>query len=68
MDFPFVVTADGRRLKFLKVFDEHSLLCLPIRDGRRTKAKDLVALLDELTSVYRAITFSRSHNGPEFIA
>ncbi len=31
MDFQFDATADGRRLKFLKVIDEHSRLCLAIR-------------------------------------
>ena len=35
MDFQFVPTADGRRLKFLNVIDEHSRLCLAIRVGRR---------------------------------
>ena len=68
MDFQFDATADGRRLKFLKVIDEHSRLCLAIRVGRRCKAKDVVAVLEELTSVYPAPTFFRSDNGPEFIA
>jgi hypothetical protein len=43
MDFQFDATADGRRLKFLNVIDEHSRLCLAIRVGRRCKAKDVVA-------------------------
>ena len=60
--------ADGRRLKFLNVIDEHRRLCLAIRVGRRCKAKDVVAVLEELTSVYPAPTFIRSENGPEFIA
>ena len=30
MDFQFDATADGRRLKFLNVIDEHSRLCLAI--------------------------------------
>ncbi len=68
MDFQFDATADGRRLKFLNVIDEHSRLCLAIRVGRRCKAKDVVALLEELTSLYPAPTFIRSDNGPEFIA
>ena len=66
MDFQFDATADGRRLKFLNVIDEHSRLCLAIRVGRRCKAKDVVAVLEELTSVYPAPTFIRSANGPEF--
>jgi putative transposase len=66
MDFQFDATADGRRLKFLNVIDEHSRLCLAIRVGRRCKAKDVVAVLEELTSVYPAPSFIRSDNGPEF--
>jgi len=68
MDFQFDATADGRRLKFLNVIDEHSRLCLAIRVGRRCKAKDVVALLEELTSLYPAPAFLRSDNGPEFIS
>jgi putative transposase len=68
MDFQFDATADGRRLKFLNVIDEHSRLCLAIRVGRRCKAKDVVTVLEELTSVYPAPAFIRSDNGPEFIA
>ena len=68
MDFQFDATADGRRLKFLNVIDEHSRLCLDIRVGRRCKAKDVVAVLDELTSLYPAPSYIRSDNGPEFIA
>jgi putative transposase len=52
MDFQFDATADGRRLKFLNVIDEHSRLCLAIRVGRRCKATDVVAVLEELTSLY----------------
>jgi transposase InsO family protein len=66
MDLQFVATADGRRLKFLNVIDEHSRLCLAIRVGRRCKAKDVVAVLEELTSLYPAPAFIRSDNGPEF--
>jgi len=59
-------TAAG--FKFLNVIDEHSRLCLAIRVGRRCKAKDVVAVLEELTTVYPAPTYIRSDNGPEFIA
>jgi len=68
MDFQFDATADGRRLKFLNVIDEHSRLCLTIRVGRRCKSKDVVAVLEELISIYPAPTFIRSDNRPEFIA
>jgi putative transposase len=68
MDFQFDATADGRRLKFLNVIDEHSRLCLAIRVGRRCKAKNVVAVLEELTSLYPAPTFIRRDNGSELIA
>jgi hypothetical protein len=68
MDFQFNATADGRRLKFLYVIEEHSRLCLAIRVGRRWKANDVVAVLEELPSLYPASAFIRSNNGPEFIA
>ena len=68
MDFQFDATADGRRLKFLNVIDEHSRLCLAIRVGRRCKTKDVVAVLEELTTLYPSPMFIRSDNGPEFIA
>jgi transposase InsO family protein len=68
MDFQFDATADGRRLKFLKVIDEHSRLCLANRVGRRCKANDVVEVLEELTSLYPAPALIRSDNAPEFIA
>jgi len=68
LDFQLDDTADGRRLKFLNVIDEHSRLCLAIRVGRRCKCKDVVAVLEQLTSLYPAPAFIRSDNGPEFIA
>ena len=49
MDFQFDATADGRRLVFLNVIDENSRLCLAIRVGRRCKAKDVVAVVEDLT-------------------
>jgi putative transposase len=47
MDFQFDATADGRRLMFLNVIDEHSRLCVAIRVGRRCKTKGVVAVLEE---------------------
>ena len=64
MDFQFDGTGNGRRLKFLNVIDEHSRLCLAIRVGRRCQAKDVVDVLEQLTSVYPAPMFIRSDNGP----
>ncbi len=68
LDFQFDATADGRRLKFLNVIDEHNRLCLAIRVGLRCKAKDVVAVLEELASLYPAPAFIRSDNGPELIS
>jgi transposase InsO family protein len=68
MDLQFDATADGRRLKVLNGIDEHSRLCLAIRGGRRCKAKDLVALLEELTSLSPALAYIRFDNGAEFIS
>ena len=47
---------------------DSSRLCLAIRVGRCCKAKDVVAVLEELTSLYPAPAYIRSDNGPEFIA
>ena len=57
MDFQFDATADGLRLKFLNVIDENSRLCLATRVGRRCKAKDVVTVLEDLTSLYPALSF-----------
>jgi hypothetical protein len=66
MDFQFDDTADGRKLRFLEVIDEQSRLCLAIQVGRLCKAKDVEAVLEELTSLYPVPAFIRSDNGPEF--
>lgn len=65
MHFQFDSTADGRRLKFLNVIDEHSRLYLGIRVGRR-KVKDVVAVLEQLSSLYPAPALVRSVIGSEF--
>ena len=51
-------------LKLLNVIDEQSSLCLAIRVGRRCKAKDVVAVLEELTSLYPAPAYIRFDNVP----
>ena len=50
------------------MIDEQSRLCLTIRVRRRCKAKDVVAVLEELTSLYPAPAFIRSDNGPKYIS
>jgi len=68
MDVQFDATAESRRVKFLNVINEHSRLCLAIRVGRGCKAKDGVAVFEELTRHYPAQALIRSGNGPVFIA
>ena len=63
MGHGFPVRCHGRRLKFLNVIDEHSRLCLAIRVGRRCKAKDVVAVLEELTSLDPAPAFNGRTTG-----
>jgi len=50
----FDATADGQRFKFLNAIEEHSRLCLAIPVGRRCRTKDILAVLEELTSLYPA--------------
>lgn len=68
MHFQLDEIAYGFRLKFLNTIDEHSRLCLAIRVGRRCKAKGVVVVLEELTSVCPASTYIRTDKGPEVIA
>ncbi|QNI69437.1 transposase [Cyanobium sp. NS01] len=67
MDFQFDATADGRRLKFLNVIDEHSRLCLAIRVGRRCKAKDVV-VIDEHSRLCLAIRVGRRCKAKDVVA
>ena len=64
----FDATADSHRLKVLNVIDEHSRVGLAFLVGKRCSAKDVVAVLQELTSAYAAPRLILSDNGPEFIA
>jgi putative transposase len=68
IDFQFNQTMDGRRLKFLNIVDEYSRVCLAIRVGRRCKAVDVIAAIEELLVEYPAPTHLRMDNGPEFTA
>jgi putative transposase len=54
MDFQFDVNANGRRLKSQTMVEEYSRLCLQILAGWRCKAKDEVAVLRGLISLYPA--------------
>ena len=58
----------GRRIKFLNIIDVPSRLCLAMHVSLRCEAKDMVAALFELTSLYPAPAFICSDDGPEFIS
>jgi transposase InsO family protein len=68
MDFKFDITADCCRLKDLNVVNEHSRLSQAILVSSRCKVKDVVAVLENLSSLYQATAFIRSDKGPAFIA
>lgn len=61
-------TQDGRRLKFLTVLDEYTRESPAIEVGRSIRAKEVLAVLEELFTIRGAPRFIRSDNGPEFIA
>jgi len=50
-ELPVDSAADGRRLRFLNVMDEHSYLRLTILVGLCCKAMDEVVGLEELTGL-----------------
>jgi len=62
MDFQFDATANSCRLQFLTMIDEHSRPYLAIRMGRRCRAKDVMSILEQLTSLYPVQAFIRSAN------
>ena len=68
MDFQFDATADGRRLKFLNVIDEHSRLCLAIRVGRRCKGQGRGGRAGGAHQPLPGTGVHPIGNGPEFIA
>jgi hypothetical protein len=59
---------DALRLKFLNVIDDHTRLCLAILVCRRSKPRDVVAVLEEFTTFYPASACISSDTGPELIA
>jgi transposase InsO family protein len=68
IDLQFDQTIDGRRLKFPKIVDEYSLVCLAIRVNRRYKAFDVIDTIEDLLRVNPPPNDLRMDNGPEFIA
>jgi len=72
-DFLFEATADGRRLKWTPVIDEHTRECLALEVDRSCRtcpsaSIDVFDVLDRLIAERGAPTFIRRDNGPEFIA
>jgi len=67
-DFLFDATADGRRLKWMSVIDEHTRECLALEVDRSITSTDVIDVLDRLIGERGAPTFIRSDNGPEFVA
>lgn len=67
-DFTMDQTADGRRLKFFAIVDEHTRECHALKVERSITAADVVPMLDYLFRVHGEPEFIRSDNGPEFIA
>lgn len=61
-------TEDGRRLKMLPIVDGHTREAHAILVKRSITAEDVVDLLAYLFTVHGEPEFSRSDNGPEFIA
>ena len=68
IDFQFDQTMDGHTLKFLKMADEFSRVCLAIPVGRRFQSIDVIDTIEELLKLYAPPTHLRMNNGPEFIA
>jgi len=67
-DFLFDATADGRRLKWMPVLDEHTRECLALVVDRSITSTDVIDVLDHLIGERGAPAFIRSDNGPEFVA
>ena len=67
-DFVSDLTEYGQKLKMLTVVDEFTRECLEIRVEKRMRSKDVLETLDELMMERGVPTYTRSDNGPEFIA
>jgi len=58
----------GRQLKLLVAIDDYTLECLVIEVGHSFTAQDKIGILRYLFAVRGAPEYSRSNNGPEFVA
>jgi transposase InsO family protein len=67
-DFLYDATADGRRLKWMPVIDEHTRECLALEVDRSITSTDVIDVLHRLIRERGVPAFIRSDNGPEFVA
>ena len=67
-DFVADLTLYGQKLKMLTVVDEFTRECLEIRVEKRMGSREVLETLDELITERGAPSYTRSDNGPEFIA
>ena len=67
-DFVHDRTEYGHKLKMLTVVDEYTRECLEIRVEKRMRSRDVLETLDELMTERGKPKYTRSDNGPEFIA
>jgi transposase InsO family protein len=67
-DFLFDAAADGQRLKWMPVIDEHTRECLALEVDRSITSTDVIDVLDWLIGERGASAFIRSDNGPEVVA
>ena len=64
----FDQTSDGRRLKWLPLVDEFTKENLALEVDRRLESSHVIAVLDKAVEQYGVPEFTRSDNGPEFVA
>lgn len=67
-DFIHGRTEYGEKLKMLTVLDEYTRECLEIRVEKRMDSNGVLETLDELMTERGAPRYTRTDNGPEFVA
>ncbi len=67
-DFVHCRANDGKAFRTLNILDEYSRACLAIRVKRKLNSVDVIDTLTDLFILRGAPRFTRSDNGPEFIA
>ncbi len=67
-DFVHHRTEYGEKLKLLTVLDEYTRECLEIRVEKKLDSTGVMETLDELITERGAPRYTRTDNGPEFVA